>query len=218
MRSTNCANLTAVSKQVARAARVARAAAAGTRPALRSLSALRALSALFAVGLLWASAPAHAGAAGATEATKPGTATASEGKATVMQRSKGNQSGVIVRPTVPEKLAVGETATLRLHLSGVNAAEGATVEVRDLAARVTVASVRLAQGEQRTLEIPYTGRADGMQFMDVITTQAGRSTVHTVPIRVGTGEVRLKPHGQRHTTADGQAVISLPAATPGSGR
>lgn len=145
------------------------------------------------------------------------TSAAPEGKPAVVQRGKGNPSGVLMRHTVPDKIAVGETVTLRLQFSGVTAADGATVEVRDLGARTTLVSTHLAQGEQRTLEIPYTSRADGMQFVDVITMQAGRATVQTLPLRVGTGELKLKPHGQRQTTATGESVISLPAATPAPG-
>lgn len=127
---------------------------------------------------------------------------------------KHTGSGVVLRYAAPEKMAVGEAVTVRLQLSGVTAPDGATVEVRDRAARATLITLSLARGEERTVDLPYTGRADGMQFIDVSTTQAGRMTVVSVPLRVGTGELKLKPEGQRRTTAGGEAVISLPAATP----
>jgi hypothetical protein len=127
-------------------------------------------------------------------------------------------SGVMVSATVPPKVAVGETVTVRLQISGVTAPEGATVEVRDPATRTTLMSARVAAGEQKTLEVPYTGRADGMQFLDVATAQGGRSSVQSVPVRVGSGEMKLKPEGQRGTTSSGETVISLPAASPGASR
>ena len=137
-----------------------------------------------------------------------------EGKPAAMPQGKGNASGVLMRHTVPEKIALGESVTLKLQFSGVTDAEGATVEVRDPAARTTLLTTRLAQGEQKTVELPYTGRTDGMQFIVVTTTQAGRSTVQSVPLHVGSGKMNLKVEGQRQTTPAGEAVISLPAATP----
>ncbi len=157
-------------------------------------------------GSVFASGPA-------TAATEPAKTSSTKEQS----RGKGNPSGVVVRHTVPDKIALGESVTLRLQFSGVTAADGATVEVRDLAARATVATLKLAQGEEKTLELPYTGRSDGMQFIDVITTQAGRSTVQSVPLRVGTGQIKLKTEGQRSTTSSGEAVISLPAASPAPG-
>ena len=154
----------------------------------------------------FASGPMAAAGNGGKAATAP-----------VISHGKPN-SGVVVAPTVPDKIAVGETITVRLQISGVSAADGAGIEVRDPATRTVLLTGRLAQGEQKTIELPYTGRADGMQYLDVTTTQAGRSTVQSVPLRVGTGELKLKPEGQRRTTASGEAVISLPAASPGASR
>ncbi len=162
----------------------------------------------------WASqrnAPATAASGPMPAAAKPATAWQSVS-------GKHTGSGVVLRYAVPEKMAVGEAITVRLQFSGVTAPDGATVEVRDRAARATLLALPLPAGEQRTIEVPYTGRADGIQFLDVTTTQAGRMTVVSVPLRVGTGELKLKPDGQRRTTAGGDAVISLPAASPGASR
>jgi hypothetical protein len=126
------------------------------------------------------------------------------------------QSGVTVTPVLPARIAVGETVVLQLQIGGVSDEAGAGVEVRDAATRALLLSTRLAQGERRTLEVPYTGRADGMQFITVVTSQAGRATVLSLPLRVGSGELKLKPQGERRATASGDAVISLPAATPAS--
>jgi hypothetical protein len=135
--------------------------------------------------------------------------------ATASQQPHGKpDSGVVVQYGVPDTIAVGETVTLRLQFSGVTAADGATIEVRDPSTRDTLVSARLFQGEQRTIELPYTSRTDGMQFVDITTTQAGRSTVQSVPLRVGSGELRLKPAGKKITTTTGENVISLPAAEP----
>lgn len=137
---------------------------------------------------------------------------------TATSRSAGGkpQSGVSVTPVVPDKIAIGETVTVRLQVGGVTDADGASVEVRDSATRAVLLSARVAQGEQKTFELPYTGRADGMQFISVVTSQGGRSTVKSVPLRVGSGALKLKPQGERRITAQGEAVISLPAASPAS--
>jgi len=130
--------------------------------------------------------------------------------------AKHGGSGVVLRYAVPDKVALGETVTVRLRLSGVTAADGATVEVRDPALGTTLAAFTLASGEQRALELPFTARVDGLQFIDVATRQAGRRSVQSVPLVVGSGALRSKPEGQRGSTASGEAVISLPAATPGN--
>lgn len=161
----------------------------------------------------------HASAS-ASDRTAAG-ATPGAGKPTPAWQSvsgKHTGSGVVLRYAVPDKMAVGEAVTVRLQFSGVTAPDGATVEVRDRAARAVLLTQPLAAGEERTVEIPYTGRTDGMQFIDVTTTQAGRVSVVSVPLRVGTGELKLKPEGQRRTTTGGEAVISLPAASPGASR
>jgi hypothetical protein len=196
------------------AGRQARAKASSGRTARVELSSGRtarlaaAAACLLGAGSLLA--PAVMASAGGTDA-----------KAAQQQqqpRGKGNASGVQVRPTVPAKIALGETVTVKLEISGVTAADGATVEVRETGTRNPLVSTRVAAGEQRTIEFPYTGRADGMQFIDVTTAQGGRMTVQSLPLRVGSGELKLKPEGQRRTTASGESVISLPAASPGASR
>ena len=139
--------------------------------------------------------------------------------AATAQHSRGKiTSGVVVRHSVPDKIAVGETVTLRLRFSGVTAADGATVEVRDPTTHDTLVSMRLARGEQRTIELPYMSRTDGMQFIDVATSQAGRNSVQSVALRVGSGELRLKREGKRQTTTTSGDVISFPAVESGVGR
>ena len=136
-------------------------------------------------------------------------------RAAAEQQSRGKPtSGVVVQHSVPDKIAIGETVTLQLQFSGVTAADGAMVEVRDPSTHDTLVSVRLAQGEQRTIELPYMSRTDGMQFVDITSTQGGRTSVESVALRVGSGELRLKPQGSRQTTATGENVISLPAVEP----
>lgn len=158
---------------------------------------------------------AFAAASGAAFASAA--APAANGKAAPAATAKPQGkpgSGVSVTHVAPARIGVGETVSVRLRFAGVTAADGATIEVRDPATKMTLLSTQLAQGEQRAVDLPYTGRSDGMQYLDVITTQGGRSSVLSVPLAVGSGQLKLKTEGERRTTADGEAVISLPAASP----
>jgi methionine-rich copper-binding protein CopC len=120
-------------------------------------------------------------------------------------------SGVVVQAEMPAKWRVGETATIRLHISGVNAFDGATVEVLEPATRRTLYSAQLARGEVRTVELPYTATRDGVQYLDILTRQAARSSVRSLAVAAGSGQVALKREGTVLTTPEGEAVVSLPA-------
>ena len=120
-------------------------------------------------------------------------------------------SGVSVQAEVPQKMQLGQTATIRLRISGITAADGASVEVRDTANGRTLLSVLLAKGEERTLELPYTATRDGMQFIDVYTRQGKLASVKSVGIAAGSGAVALKSTGKTIVTPHGEAVISMPA-------
>ena len=121
-------------------------------------------------------------------------------------------SGVVMEHSVPHTIPIGETVTLRLQFSGVTAGDGATVAVCDPSTRETLLTVWLSQGERRIIELPYMSRTDGMQFIDVETTQGRRTTVQSVALPVGSGELKLKPAGKKQVSANGESVISLPAA------
>ena len=127
-----------------------------------------------------------------------------------VKHSRGKPtSGVIVEPSVPETIALGQTVTVRLEVSGITAHDGATVEVRDPSRRETLAAVWLMQGERRVIDLPYTGRIDGMQFVDIATTQDGGTSVVSVPLRVGSGELRLETVGKKVTTPTGEKIILM---------
>lgn len=151
-------------------------------------------------------------AAGAL-ASGPAAQAAQPSKATTFTTAaaKGNGSGVVLRYAVPQRIAVGETATVRLAFSGVSGADGATVEVTEAEGGRSLLATRLAQGERREVDLSVTGRSDGVQYLTVVTTQGDRSTVQQVPLAVGSGKRALKEHGTRQTTPAGEAVISLPA-------
>lgn len=152
-------------------------------------------------------------AAAACASGPPGDKSAAAGKPTMTATasSKGGGSGVVLRYTVPQRIALGETVAVRLSFSGVSAAEGAAVEVIEADGGRRLLALQLAQGERRDVDLSYTGRTDGMQYLNVTTTQGGRTTVQQVPLAVGSGKRALKQDGTRQVTPSGEAVISLPA-------
>ena len=127
-----------------------------------------------------------------------------------------SESGVSLAYEVPDKIAVGETVQIRLRLAGVTASDGASVEVHEVATRRPLLSIRLEKGEQRVVELSFTAKTDGLQYLDVTTRQAGRISVRSVPLRVGSGRHDMKQEGKRVVTPKGERLISLPAGKPAS--
>lgn len=132
--------------------------------------------------------------------------------ALVAAPAKHNGSGVRLRYGVPAGIAAGQASTLRLALSNVTAADGARVEVRAAGGGELLTSFSLQRGEQREFDVALPALPDGLHYLDVITTQAGRSSVQSVPVKVGSGRPALKTEGQAQTMPDGERVISLPAS------
>ncbi len=173
------------------------------------LSALAALACAACPGLLLASDDP-----GSRAASSAPTAAAASGKPGPVVRAvgKANGSGVVLSYAVPEKIALGETVTVRLSFAGVTAADGAAVEVREVATRRQLLTLRLQPGDPRTVEFSYTARADGLQYLDVTTQQAQAISVQSVPLRVGSGKLNLKEEGRRVLTPSGENLVSLPSA------
>lgn len=132
--------------------------------------------------------------------------------------AKAQGSGVLVSYAVPPGVAAGNRVAVRLRLAGARAAQGASVSVRDLVDGRTVLSLQLEPGEVREVDVWVLARADGVQFLDVLTTQAGRSSVVSVPVRVGGGKTRLSSGGRAAVSATGEAVVVMPATTSASRR
>ena len=131
--------------------------------------------------------------------------------------SKHNGSGVRLAYSVPS-MQPGRTSTVQLQFSGVQGAD-ARVEWRaPEGASVTSAvagsstGVALPRGQVTTLTLDVTPTADGMAYLDVFTTQNGRGSAQSVPLKVGSGKVFLKREGTLQTMPSGEAVISLPSS------
>jgi hypothetical protein len=137
--------------------------------------------------------------------------TQSQTSAKVVARMKANGSGVIVNAAVPTKVAVGQTVSVRLNFNGVGA-EGATAEVREAGANGRVLlSAQLPGGKEYSADVPYQAQNDGMQYLDVTTTQNGRTSIQQVAVAVGSGQMKLKPSGTAVVTPTGERLVTVPS-------
>lgn len=131
--------------------------------------------------------------------------------------AKPQGSGIVLRHDVPTRLSVGQTATVRLRFDRVSA-DGARVELKapdgvtiTLADGSAATSVALPRDRATTLELRVTPQADGVHYLDVFTSQNGRSSAQSVALKVGTAAAAMKRNGVAQTTPAGEKVISLPA-------
>lgn len=136
----------------------------------------------------------------------------------VKTAQKHNGSGIQMSYTVPGTLSAGQPATVRLRLSGVTQ-DDASVKITGPAG-VTLASTSsaalgagFALPRDRTTElvVQVTPSADGLDYLNVFTTQGGRTTAQSVPLQVGSAKPTLKTMGKAETTPSGEKVISLPS-------
>lgn len=130
----------------------------------------------------------------------------------VSASSKPHGSGVALRYLVPPDIRPGQTINVKLDFSNITADDGARVIVRIVEPRLQLADFYVQKGEERTLDLPLTTSVDGTLYLAVSSTQAGRTSVQVVPVRVGSGKVVLQPQGTRRITPSGESVTSLPAA------
>lgn len=135
----------------------------------------------------------------------------------VQAAAKHGGSGISLRYSVPDAVQPNQPIALQLQFGGVGE-DDARVELRAPAGTTitdaggaAVTGLTLPRGQTTTLSLTVTGTADGMQFIDVFTTQGGRSTAQSVPLKVGKGELSLKKTGTLRVEPNGERVISLPA-------
>jgi hypothetical protein len=133
---------------------------------------------------------------------------------------KANGSGIAFSAQTPKTMAVGsaQRVTLRFDAAGhegatarVQVPEGLTVTRADGTA---VGDIALEAGRATQFDVIVTAHRDGTEYFDVITQRADnkRSSIQSVAIRAGTGQVRLKPNGTLITTPEGERIVSMPAS------
>lgn len=164
-----------------------------------------------------AAVPAFAAGADAPLAEKRASAAKRAADAWTTAPSKSNASGIRLRYLVSPALQPGQLGIVKLQLSGVTG-DDARVEWRAPAGSswrgpegVNGTSMALPPGQVTTLVLEITPAADGMAYLDVFTSQGGRATAQSVPLKVGSGAPQLKREGTAQTTPGGEKVISLPS-------
>ena len=135
----------------------------------------------------------------------------------VLAPAKHGGSGIELRYTVPGTLRPGETALVRVQLAGVRS-DDARVEFRSespgvqlrLGGQPITGAIPLEPHRTRSLDIEVSA-PDGLQHLNVFTSQGGRFSAHSIPLPVGSGAASLKPGGVPATTPEGEKIISLPS-------
>lgn len=168
--------------------------------------------------LLGCAAMAASAQAGGDPAASHGAARAKHSSHwTKAAAAKHNGSGIRLSYIVPAGMQPGQSARVQLQFSGVTA-DDASVEWRGPAgsnvssAQLGAASsMALPAGQVTAISLDITPAADGMAYLDVFTSQGGRGSAQSVPLKVGSGAVHLKREGTMQTAPSGEKVISLPS-------
>lgn len=131
------------------------------------------------------------------------------------QKAKG--SGIVLDAVSPPSMGVGQATrvTLRFHgahtesaIATIQAQEGVTVTRLDGS---PVGAVALSMGRPTQLDVMVSASGDGLQYLHVTTEQDGRASVRSVPLKVGSGAVKLKANGTLVTMPNGEQIVSMPA-------
>jgi len=103
-------------------------------------------------------------------------------------------------------------ATVIVEFRGVGSPTGASASfsTESPAALAGPTTVKLKPGPAQSATVALTAAQDGIYFVNVTTTQAGRSSVVSIPVKVGAGTRRLERPGAVEITPSGERVISLP--------
>jgi hypothetical protein len=127
--------------------------------------------------------------------------------------SKKPGAGITVRYRFDGTPAADMPVTVTLQLRDVVSTSGATVMLytTDGTRIDTPGPIALARGVVRDLRVQVTPPADGTYYLNVQTEQAGRTSVTSVAIQVGSAPHKLAKHGTLQVMPDGERVVSLPA-------
>jgi hypothetical protein len=127
--------------------------------------------------------------------------------------AKRGGSGVHVAYRIEGAAQPNVPARITVELSGVTAQQGASASfsAEEPAWLRSAAALTLRPNQRHTATLEVTAPADGMYFVNVITTQAGRSSIVQIPVKVGAGAAKREKQGTVQTAPSGERVISLPA-------
>jgi hypothetical protein len=126
--------------------------------------------------------------------------------------AKKGGSGVRVAYRIEGVPQANVPTTVTVEFSGISAPDGAiaSFSAEDPAVLTGVSTLPLKPKQTQSTSVFVTAAEDGVYFLNVTTTQAGRSSVISIPVKVGTGAPKLEKQGTAETTPSGERVISLP--------
>ena len=155
-------------------------------------------------------------AAGASLSTGCANAAQPDGAgAFVLAAQKPNGSGVQVRYRILDTPAPGQPARVEIVLANITDPTGGTVRfTTDPALRLAAGGVQtsLPAGETTTLTITVVPQEEGLAYLNVFTTQRGRTSSTSIPVQTGTGTPASKKPGagKLKDTPDGDKILVMP--------
>ena len=139
-------------------------------------------------------------------------ATKADARGFVQTSAKKGGSGVNVAYRVDGSGQPNVPVQVTVEFSGVRAPGGATASfAAEAPAVLNAPGLTLSPGQRHSTTLTVTAPADGIYFVNVTTVQDGRPSVVSIPLKVGTGGVRLQKQGTVQTMPSGEKVISLPS-------
>lgn len=125
---------------------------------------------------------------------------------------KPNGSKVNIRYRVDGGAVARQNATVTIIFDAVTDASAAVRFTSDPGLQLTGVSgpVALPQGASQIVlqAIPQT---DGLFYVNVFTTQAGATSVMSIPVRTGNIDPKLQKLGETKPSGQGEHIISMPA-------
>lgn len=143
-------------------------------------------------------------------------AATSHGAGMTTAARKSNDSGVAIQYRVDGVAQAGRPVSVFLQFDRVTDPAGATVRLTTDAGLTlsTSSSLVLPAGQHTTATATVTSRSDGLAYLNVFVTQNGAMSIVAIPVQTGASTPAMKPTGEMKSTAEGEKIISMPAAEP----
>ncbi len=172
-------------------------------------SFVRARFAALALMAAVAALPAHADRSG-TE----GTARDAGAPRTAMKPLAPRKANIEVQFRIDGTPRLGEALPITLSFVGITDPAGATVRfTADAGLSLPAAylsKLPLSRGQTApTLTVPVTPMAEGLAYLNVFTTQGGKTSANSVPVQVGKAAAS-KPGGELKSTPSGDRILIVP--------
>lgn len=126
---------------------------------------------------------------------------------------KKGGSGVSVAYRIEGVPQANVPTSITVEFSGVGESGDAlaSFSAEEPAVLTSAPSLTISSNQTSVANVLVNAPADGVYFVNVTTRQAGRSSVVSIPVKVGAGTPRLERSGTVQTTPSGEHVISLPS-------